>query len=94
MFEKHFHIRWRKGIFPTFPMLSVLTVIRPSHVIGLHRLYNRLLAYPNWCFLNVFLLEKPEELLDPMKILLINSEYPPIGGGAGNASSNIARVLA
>jgi len=29
-----------------------------------------------------------------MKILLINSEYPPIGGGAGNASSNIARVLA
>ena len=31
--------------------------------------------------------------LDPMKILLINSEYPPIGGGAGNASSNIARVL-
>jgi glycogen synthase len=28
-----------------------------------------------------------------MKILLLNSEYPPIGGGAGNASSNIARVL-
>jgi SAM-dependent methyltransferase len=59
MFEKHFHIRWRKGFFPTFPMLSVLTVIMPSNVIGLHRLYNRLLAYPNWCFLNAFLLEKP-----------------------------------
>ncbi len=29
-----------------------------------------------------------------MKILLLNSEYPPIGGGAGNASSNIPRVLA
>jgi len=28
-----------------------------------------------------------------MKILLINSEYPPIGGGAGNASSNLARCL-
>ena len=28
-----------------------------------------------------------------MKILLINSEYPPIGGGAGNASENIARLL-
>jgi len=28
-----------------------------------------------------------------MKILIINSEYPPIGGGAGNASSNIARVF-
>lgn len=28
-----------------------------------------------------------------MKILLINSEYPPVGGGAGNASANIARLL-
>jgi glycosyltransferase involved in cell wall biosynthesis len=29
-----------------------------------------------------------------MKLLLINSEYPPIGGGAANASANIARLLA
>lgn len=29
-----------------------------------------------------------------MKILLINSEYPPVGGGAGNAGANIARLLA
>jgi len=29
-----------------------------------------------------------------MHILIINSEYPPIGGGAGNASANIARCLA
>ncbi len=29
-----------------------------------------------------------------MHILLINSEYPPIGGGAGNASANVARCLA
>lgn len=29
-----------------------------------------------------------------MRILVINSEYPPIGGGAGNASENIARGLA
>ena len=28
-----------------------------------------------------------------MKTLLINSEYPPVGGGAGNASANIARLL-
>ncbi len=28
-----------------------------------------------------------------MKILILNSEYPPIGGGAGNASANIARLL-
>lgn len=29
-----------------------------------------------------------------MRILVINSEYPPIGGGAGNASAHIARHLA
>src|SRR5512143_1381089 len=29
-----------------------------------------------------------------MKILVINSEYPPVGGGAGNASAHIARLLA
>lgn len=28
-----------------------------------------------------------------MKLLIINSEFPPIGGGAGNASANIARRL-
>ena len=28
-----------------------------------------------------------------MRILIVNSEYPPIGGGAGNASANIAREL-
>ena len=28
-----------------------------------------------------------------MRILLINSEYPPVGGGAGNASANLAREL-
>lgn len=28
-----------------------------------------------------------------MKILFLNSEYPPVGGGAGNASANIARLL-
>ena len=29
-----------------------------------------------------------------MNILLINSEYPPVGGGAGNASANLSRHLA
>src|SRR5512142_2467857 len=28
------------------------------------------------------------------KILIINSEYPPVGGGAANASAHIARLLA
>jgi glycosyltransferase involved in cell wall biosynthesis len=29
-----------------------------------------------------------------MRLLIINSEYPPVGAGAGNASANIARLLA
>lgn len=29
-----------------------------------------------------------------MHILLLNSEYPPIGGGAGNASAHLSRCLA
>ena len=29
-----------------------------------------------------------------MKILLLNYEFPPIGGGAGKATSNLARELA
>ena len=29
-----------------------------------------------------------------MRILLLNSEYPPLGGGAGNASANLAHCLA
>ncbi|VAW33849.1 hypothetical protein MNBD_DELTA03-1713, partial [hydrothermal vent metagenome] len=29
-----------------------------------------------------------------MKILLLNYEFPPMGGGAGNATYNIARELA
>jgi len=59
LIEKHFRIRQRKGFFPTFPVLSMFTVIMPASVIWMHRLYNRLLAYPNWCFLNAFVLEKP-----------------------------------
>lgn len=59
MLQQHFLIRGRKGIFPTFPVISIFTVIMPSNVIWMHKLYNRLLAYPNWCFLNVFYLEKP-----------------------------------
>lgn len=29
-----------------------------------------------------------------MHVLILNSEYPPVGGGAGNASAQIARCLA
>jgi 2-polyprenyl-3-methyl-5-hydroxy-6-metoxy-1,4-benzoquinol methylase len=58
LLRRDFEIQQRKGFFPTFPLLSVLTVWRPSWVIGLHRLYNRFLALPGWCFLNTFICKK------------------------------------
>jgi SAM-dependent methyltransferase len=58
LFEKDFIIRRRKGLFPTFPLISVLTLWMPSRIIWLHKLYNRVLALPNFCFLNVFYLER------------------------------------
>ncbi len=59
MLRNHFRIQRRVGVFPTFPIISIFTLIMPSNVIWLHKIYNRLLGYPNWCFLNVFYLEKP-----------------------------------
>ncbi|HEX2698409.1 MAG TPA: methyltransferase domain-containing protein [Anaerolineales bacterium] len=58
MFQKYFQIARRRGVFPTFPIISVFTLIMPSNVIWLHKIYNRLLGYPNWCFLNIFYLIK------------------------------------
>jgi SAM-dependent methyltransferase len=58
MLTPYFHIRSRRGIFPTFPIISLLTRYVPSKTFLLHQIYNRLVAYPNWCFLNIFILEK------------------------------------
>ena len=43
----------RRGLFPTFPLISALTYLAPSRVVGLHKVYNSLLAPPGYCFLNV-----------------------------------------
>ncbi|MBU1660846.1 MAG: class I SAM-dependent methyltransferase [Chloroflexi bacterium] len=58
LLREHFHIRSRAGVFPTFPILSLLTKWKPARVVNLHRVYNKLLAYPNWCFLNMIVCEK------------------------------------
>ena len=36
----------------------------------------------------------PSRILSSRTLLLLNYEYPPIGGGAGNATANMARELA
>ena len=58
LMQERFKINKRKGLFPTFPIISILTVRVPSRVVWLHRIYNRILAFPNLCFLNIFYLEK------------------------------------
>lgn len=58
LITRHFKIRRRLGLFPTFPLLSLLTLRYPSRVVWMHKLYNRLLGIPDICFLNVFYLEK------------------------------------
>lgn len=50
----------RKGIFPTFPIASLLTYIFPSRVGILHGILNKLFPYPNWCFLNIIVCKKSD----------------------------------
>ncbi|MEW6359083.1 MAG: methyltransferase domain-containing protein [Planctomycetota bacterium] len=59
--EKYFYISKRQGLFPTFPLSLLLTYLFPGKVLPLHRLLNALFAYPNWCFLNLFICERREK---------------------------------
>lgn len=58
LLREYFNIQSRKGVFPTYPLLSLLTLWKPSKVIALHRFYNSVAAYPNWCFLNLMVCKK------------------------------------
>ena len=58
LLKPHFTVLKRRGLFPTFPLISALTYLIPSKVIRLHRLYNKLFGYPNWCLLNILICEK------------------------------------
>lgn len=50
----------RQGIFPTFPLISLLTYYFPSKVVWWHKVLNKFFAYPNWCFLNFIVCRKNE----------------------------------
>lgn len=56
--KNRFAILTRKGIFPTFPFISLLTHYRPGNVMPLHRFMNFCFPYPNWCFLNIVICRK------------------------------------
>jgi len=61
LLKSNFTILIRKGLFPTFPLISALTYLIPSKIVRLHRLYNKLFGYPNWCLLNVVICEKKKQ---------------------------------
>lgn len=61
MLNERFSIRRIAGLFPTLPLLSLLTWWKPAASVPFHRIYNRLLALPGWCFLTIFICEKNPE---------------------------------
>jgi SAM-dependent methyltransferase len=54
LFGQHFKIERIRGLFPTFPISSLLTLARPAGMLWWHRILNATVAWPSWCFLNVF----------------------------------------
>ena len=56
--ELNFKIVERKGIFPTFPLSSLLTYLFPSRVLFLHKILNMFFSYPSLCFLNIIICKK------------------------------------
>jgi SAM-dependent methyltransferase len=59
LLSREFVIEKSYGLFPTFPLISLLTYLIPAKVVWLHKIYNILFAHPPWCFLNVFECRKP-----------------------------------
>ncbi|EKE21502.1 MAG: hypothetical protein ACD_7C00210G0002 [uncultured bacterium] len=58
LLKRYFIIYKKRGIFPTFPIISLLTYYFPGKIMWLHKLVNKFFAYPNWCFLNIFFCKK------------------------------------
>jgi SAM-dependent methyltransferase len=54
-----FRLTWRRGIFPTVPLLTRWIRRSPARLAWLHRLLTRLIPIPGWCFLNVLRFERP-----------------------------------
>lgn len=53
-----FTIVARKGIFPTFPIISFLTIKSPSKSIYLHKIYNKIFSIKGICFENLIFCKK------------------------------------
>jgi SAM-dependent methyltransferase len=53
-----FDVVQRRGIFPTFPVVTHLIRRHPASLAPLHRWLTRLVPVPGWCLLNLLLLRK------------------------------------
>jgi 2-polyprenyl-3-methyl-5-hydroxy-6-metoxy-1,4-benzoquinol methylase len=53
-----FIIKKRKGFFPTYPILYNIIILFPNKTLWLYNFLNRIAAYPNFCFLNIFICNK------------------------------------
>lgn len=51
LFGQHFELTKVRGIFPTFPISSLLTLASPAGMLWWHRVLNTVAAWPSWCFL-------------------------------------------
>lgn len=53
-----FQIKKRKGLFPTYPIFFNIITIFPAKTLWLYNFLNKIAAYPNFCFLNIFICTK------------------------------------
>ena len=53
-----FSLVWRRGIFPTVPVVTRFIRKHPARLEPLHRLLTRVLPVPGWCFLNLLLFRR------------------------------------
>jgi len=54
MFSQRFRLERVRGLFPTFPISSLLTLLNPAGMLWWHRILNATVAWPSWCFLTAF----------------------------------------
>lgn len=51
---KYLKVEKTRGIFPTYPLITLFTYLKPGRVVWWHRIYNSLFAIKSICFLNFF----------------------------------------
>jgi len=58
LLRSKFRLKRVRGIFPTLPISSLLTLAFPAAMLPWHRVLNAIWPLPSWCFLNLYDCEK------------------------------------